>query len=45
LAGSSVPDDWLQELEAMERAERQLVLDELAARPDLWDQNAEGYHV
>ncbi|HAU36484.1 MAG TPA: hypothetical protein DCX07_02050, partial [Phycisphaerales bacterium] len=38
LASHSVPDDWLAELEAMEPAERQLILDELAARPDLWDE-------
>jgi proteasome lid subunit RPN8/RPN11 len=36
LAACSVPDNWLEELEAMEPAERQLVMDELAARPDLW---------
>lgn len=44
LAPCSVPDDWLEGLEAMEPAERQLVLDELASRTDLWDQDAEGYH-
>ncbi len=32
-----VPEDWLEELEAMEPCERRLVLDELAARPDLWE--------
>jgi hypothetical protein len=29
-------DDLLEDLEAMEPEERRLVLDELAARPDLW---------
>ena len=32
----SCPDDWLEELEAMEPEERRLIMDELAARPDLW---------
>ncbi len=36
LSQISVPDDWMEELEAMEPAERQLILDELASRPDLW---------
>jgi len=36
LAANSLPDNWLEELEAMEPAERQLVMNELAARPDLW---------
>lgn len=31
LADYSVPDDWLEELEAMDPAERRLILDELAA--------------
>ena len=35
----SVPDDWLDQLEAMEPAERQAILDELAARPDLWEES------
>ncbi len=33
----SCPDDWLEELEEMEPAERQLILSELSARPDLWE--------
>ena len=37
----SVPDDWLGELEAMEPAERQYILDELAGRPDLWEEGEE----
>ncbi len=41
LYGSSCPDYWLDELEAMEPQERQLILDELASRPDLWDQEKE----
>jgi proteasome lid subunit RPN8/RPN11 len=41
LTRRSVPDDWLEELEAMEPAERQLVLDELAGRPDLWGDREE----
>lgn len=44
LAGRSVPDDWLEELEAMDPAERQLVMDELAARPDLWGGEGGGYY-
>ena len=35
----SVPNDWLEEFETMEPAERQYVLDELAGRPDLWDES------
>jgi len=38
-----VPDDWLEELEEMEPAERRLILDELAARPDLWDEEEMAY--
>ena len=41
LTRRSVPDDWMEELEAMEPAERQLVLDELAGRPDLWGDREE----
>lgn len=43
LADYSVPDDWLQEFEAMEPAERQYVLDELAGRPDLWEETEVAY--
>jgi hypothetical protein len=35
----SVPNDWLEEFEDMEPAERQYVLDELAGRPDLWEES------
>lgn len=38
VSGYSCPDDWLEELEAMEPAERRLIMDELAARPDLWEE-------
>ncbi len=31
-AGQAFPDEWLEDLEMMEPGERQLVLDELAAR-------------
>jgi len=37
LAGLSCPDEWLEELEAMGPDERQVILDELAARPELWE--------
>ena len=40
----SVPDDWMEELEAMEPAERQLIMDELSARPDLWGGNQGGFY-
>jgi proteasome lid subunit RPN8/RPN11 len=33
------PDDWIEELEAMEPEERQLVLSELSVRPDLWEES------
>ena len=35
------PDDWLADLQAMEPAERRLVMDELAVRPDLWGEEGE----
>lgn len=38
ISSYSCPDDWLEELEAMEPQERRLIMDELATRPDLWDQ-------
>ena len=43
LIGASCPDDWVEELEAMEPEERQLVLDELAARQDLWSESEVTY--
>lgn len=36
-----VPEDWLEDLEAMEPSERRLVRDELAARPELWADDGE----
>ena len=38
LAEYSIPGDWLEEFEAMEPAERRYLLDELAGRPDLWEE-------
>ncbi len=35
----SMPNDWLEEFEDMDPAERQYVLDELAGRPDLWEES------
>ena len=43
LSGYSCPDDWLEELEAMEPEERRLIMDELAARPDLWEEEEAAY--
>lgn len=37
----ALPYDFLDEFEEMSPAERQFVLDELAAKPDLWDQEQE----
>ena len=34
--GYSDPQDWLDELEAMDAGERKLIMDELSTRPDLW---------
>jgi proteasome lid subunit RPN8/RPN11 len=36
-----VPEDWLDEFEAMEPADQRLILDELANRPDLWGEEVE----
>ena len=44
VSGYSCPDDWLEELESMDPCERRQIFDELAARPDLWDQE-EVVHV
>jgi len=41
LSGYALPYDFLDEFEKMEPAERQFVLDELAERPDLWDEEGE----
>lgn len=43
LSSCSMPEDWLEELEAMEPAERRAILDELAVRPDLWDEEEVAY--
>ena len=37
----SVPADLIEQLEEMEPEERQMVLDELAGRPDLWNEECE----
>ena len=37
----ALPYDFLDEFERMEPAERQFVLDELADRPELWDEESE----
>jgi hypothetical protein len=41
----ALPYDFVNELEKMEPAERQLVLDELADRPDLWDEESEAMYL
>ncbi len=41
LSGYTCPEDWLEDLEAMEPAERQAILDELGIRPDLWEEREE----
>jgi len=33
------PEDWLESFETLTPSERRLVLDELAARPDLWEES------
>jgi hypothetical protein len=35
----SLADDWLDAFEEMDPADRRFVIDELAARPDLWDES------
>jgi len=37
----ALPFDFIEELENMEPQERQYILDELADRPDLWDEESE----
>jgi hypothetical protein len=39
--GCAVPYDFLAEFEGMDPVQRQLVLDELADRPELWDEEQE----
>jgi proteasome lid subunit RPN8/RPN11 len=41
LGSYAMPYDFIDEFERMEPAERQCILDELAGRPDLWDQESE----
>jgi len=41
LGSYALPYDFIDEFERMEPAERQCILDELAGRPDLWDQESE----
>ena len=43
LTDYSLPNDWLEQFETMDPAERQYVLDELAGRPDLWEESGVGY--
>ena len=38
LSNYALPYDFIDELENMEPTERQFILGELAARPDLWDE-------
>lgn len=38
LTGYALPYDFVEEFERMEPAERQFILDELAGRPDLWNE-------
>ncbi len=38
LTGYALPYDFLEEFERMEPEERQFILDELAERPELWDE-------
>lgn len=41
LSGYALPYDFVDELEKMDPAERQFILDELAVRSDLWDEEEE----
>lgn len=38
LTGYALPYDFVEEFERMEPEERQFILDELANRPELWDE-------
>ena len=38
-AGNVLADDWLDAFEAMDPEDRRFVIDELASRPDLWDES------
>ena len=41
LSDFALPYDFLEEFEQMELQERQFILDELADRPELWDEESE----
>jgi proteasome lid subunit RPN8/RPN11 len=41
LTRPALPYDFLEEFDKLELSERQLILDELAERPDLWDEDEE----
>lgn len=41
LQGAALPYDFLEEFENLEPAQRQILLDELAERPDLWNEESE----
>jgi proteasome lid subunit RPN8/RPN11 len=41
MPGCTLPYDFLSEFEKMEPVQRQLILDELAERPELWDRESE----
>ena len=41
LQGCALPYDFLEEFENLDPAQRQILLDELAERPDLWNEESE----
>ena len=41
LSDYALPPDIVEQLEEMDPAERQAVLDELSVRPDLWGEESE----
>jgi hypothetical protein len=41
LSGLALPYDFIEEFEKMEPAERQFILDELADKPELWEEEGE----
>lgn len=45
VTGYALPYDFINELEKMEPVQRQLILDELADRPDLWDEESEAMYL
>jgi len=40
-ASMCTADEWLEAFEAMEPCDRRFVIDELAAKPELWDEESE----